>query len=132
MKRLRVNPEAVRKANREAATKKELIKALEVINNQADEEEQHKAGVHRFIVNTDCTGDTSEEACYITCSWCYEDGHPVENTDLDPTKTNGSRICFNCLDKMNAVQAALVVVANPPPKNRRSKRRKSKKRKINP
>ncbi len=131
MKRVRADPEAVRKANREAATKKELIKALEVINDQANEEEQHKAGVHRFIVNTDCTGDSSEEACYIACGWCYEE-YPVENTDLDPTKTDGSRICFDCLDKSDAVQAALVIVANPPSKNRRSKRRKSKKRKINP
>lgn len=107
MKRVRVNPEAVRKANREAASKEELIKALEVISNGADEEEQHKAGVHRFIVNGDCTGNNSEEACYIQCSWCYVEEIPVENTNLDPAMTNGSRICFTCLDKMDAIHAAL-------------------------
>ncbi len=107
MKRKRVDPQAVRKANREAASKEELIKALEVISGGADEEAQHKAGVHRFIVNGDCEGNNSEEACYITCSWCYEGDHPVENTELDPTQTNGSRICFTCLDKMAAIAAIL-------------------------
>ena len=107
MKRVRVDPEAVRKANREAASKEDLIKALEVISSGADEEEQHKAGVHRFIINGDCTGNNSKEACYITCCWCYEGDHPVENTKLDPTATNGNRFCYTCLDKMAAIAAVL-------------------------
>ena len=108
MKRVRVDPEAVRKANREAASKEELIKALEVISNEADTEEQHKAGVHRFILDGDCTGNSSEEACYIKCGWCYgEEEPPVENTILDPSQTDGSRICFGCLDKMAAIAAKL-------------------------
>ena len=108
MKRVRVDPEAVRKTNREAASKEELIKALEAISDELlTVEEQHRLGVHRFILDGDCTGNSWHEACYIQCSWCYTEDCVVENTVLDLTETDGSRICFDCLDKMADIAAKL-------------------------
>ena len=106
MKRVRVDPGTVRKANREAASKKELIKALEAISEELTVEEQHRLGVHRFILDGDCTGNSWHEACYVQCSWCYAEDCVWENTVKDVTETDGSRICFSCMDKMDAVQAA--------------------------
>ncbi len=108
MKRVRVDPGEVRKANREAASKKELIKALEAISDELlSVEEQHRLGVHRFILDGDCTGNSWHEACYVQCSWCYTEDCVWENTVHDVTEADGSRICFSCMDKMDAVQAAL-------------------------
>ena len=100
-KRKRVDPAAVRKANREAATKEELIQALVTLDktDRTDMEKLHQAGVHRFFVEQMCQGNTEDDRCFVQCNWCYAEDCAVENTEPDEEEDDGSRICFECLDK---------------------------------
>ncbi len=101
-KRKYVDPWKQRAANIKAATKKELVNAFLVLNECDDEVDAvHSAGVHRFLVDTNCCGP---DPCFVDCDWCNGDTVAIENTVPDSWGGPG-RICFTCLDKADKVAA---------------------------
>lgn len=87
------DPYVSRKAKRASATKQELIKVIEKIEEHDysglfDKEKLHELGIHEYITDYDC------EECFRNCDNCESTRVPMEDLEVDDLEQH---ICTNCL-----------------------------------